>query len=194
MNKRTRTAPHAKLTADQVLEIRRLAGTSPQWVIAKAFGVTDALVSQIINGRAWRWLKDAARMSALLIVGVAAAAAADQSELYKMLNSCDVSVGTFLNANTQPRTDCDYQLTNVVVLQKLKDGFLLSGDFEMGGTEPGVIFLKTKAPLPQGTRFAGEKVHPAGTYKYTGIDGFEKQVWAFDVVIPDGAKAIGDVQ
>jgi hypothetical protein len=45
----------SKLTADQVLEIRRLyaAGARPQWAIGARFGITQSQVSVIVRGKSW---------------------------------------------------------------------------------------------------------------------------------------------
>lgn len=46
---------NAKLDADKVVEIRRLAKDGePQVLIARRFGVSQALVSLVITGQAWR--------------------------------------------------------------------------------------------------------------------------------------------
>jgi len=179
-----------------VMEIRRLAKTEPQNWIARTYHVTDGLVSQIVNGHAWGWLKTMSQaVSLLILLAVAAGAAAvhgydddgaKHPSLLEIMGSCDIAVSAFLSPNMQPRNECEYPLNNVVVFQKVKGGYLLVADIEKGGTETGVIFLKTKAPLPRGMRFDNEPVRSIGTYEYEAIDGFKTQVWAFDVVMPGG--------
>ena len=48
----------AKLTEDQVREIRSLRGTLVQREIAEIFGVTASAISGIFTGKNWSWLKD----------------------------------------------------------------------------------------------------------------------------------------
>ena len=48
--------PNAKLTRDQVIEIRReikIAGTSRAW-LAKRHGVSRTTIDNIVSGRTWR--------------------------------------------------------------------------------------------------------------------------------------------
>src|ERR1700733_62302 len=97
MKKRTHAMPHAKLTEADVLKIRQLKG-SPQKLVAAAFGIHITRVSQIMNDQAWRWLKNTARAVTLLIV-VSATAHAEPSELLKMMNACNTSVGAFFSEN-----------------------------------------------------------------------------------------------
>lgn len=47
-------SPHAKLTEDQVREIRAMAGQMPQRLIADRFGIKQMQVSRIIRGERWR--------------------------------------------------------------------------------------------------------------------------------------------
>lgn len=47
--------PTAKLTADQVKQIRALRGVEPQKVTAKRFGITFSNVSAIQLGKSWRY-------------------------------------------------------------------------------------------------------------------------------------------
>lgn len=47
---------YAKLNNDQVLQIRKLNGTMPQWKIGKLFGVSQGMVSMIINNKNWTHL------------------------------------------------------------------------------------------------------------------------------------------
>ena len=47
---------HTKLTATQVLEIRRLAGTMTQYEIGAMFGVTNDTISVIVCRKAWKHL------------------------------------------------------------------------------------------------------------------------------------------
>ena len=49
---RGETSPMSKLTTEDVLAIR--AATSPQWEIAKAFGISQQQVSSIKTRRRWR--------------------------------------------------------------------------------------------------------------------------------------------
>lgn len=49
---------HAKLTEAEVLEIRRLKGGMPQCRIAERFSVSEATISEIMNGKKWRWLRE----------------------------------------------------------------------------------------------------------------------------------------
>lgn len=46
--------PHAKLTWDQVREIRSLVGTCEQQELAKRFGVSKATICLIVSGKHWR--------------------------------------------------------------------------------------------------------------------------------------------
>lgn len=48
--------PLAKLTEEQVLEIRRLRPTTTGAVLADLFGVSQATICDIVKGRAWRHL------------------------------------------------------------------------------------------------------------------------------------------
>lgn len=47
---------NAKLTAEDVQEIRRLARVKPQIEIAQRFGVDSSAISSIVIGRTWAWL------------------------------------------------------------------------------------------------------------------------------------------
>lgn len=48
-----------RLTADQVVEIRRLASLGvPRAMLAKRFGITVSYVGQIVRGRSWRGVGD----------------------------------------------------------------------------------------------------------------------------------------
>jgi hypothetical protein len=47
---------HAKLTEDQVYEIRSLAGTTHQYIIARRFGVSQSSISHILTGKSWKYL------------------------------------------------------------------------------------------------------------------------------------------
>jgi hypothetical protein len=49
---------HSKLTKEQVLDIRRLAHTTPQWQIARIYGIIQKHVSDIINKKIWAWLEE----------------------------------------------------------------------------------------------------------------------------------------
>lgn len=49
---------HAKLTEAQAREILSLRGTETQAAIAKRFGVSFQLISQIHRGKTWGWLQD----------------------------------------------------------------------------------------------------------------------------------------
>jgi len=57
-NRGSRQLGNAKLTVDQVLKIRRLAGTMSQRAIADQFGVQVMSVNNIIRRRTWAWLSD----------------------------------------------------------------------------------------------------------------------------------------
>lgn len=48
---------HAKLTADNVREIRRLRDQMTQKAIGERFGVSDSTIRQIFRGNNWGWLK-----------------------------------------------------------------------------------------------------------------------------------------
>lgn len=48
---------HAKLTADDVREIRRLRDQMTQKAIGERFGVSDSTVRQIFRGKNWGWLE-----------------------------------------------------------------------------------------------------------------------------------------
>lgn len=48
---------HAKLTAEQVREIRRLRGTVSGAALAARFGVGPRAIGRIWSGERWRWLK-----------------------------------------------------------------------------------------------------------------------------------------
>lgn len=48
---------HAKLTEDDVRQIRRMRGTMSNPSIAKRFGVSNASIWQIYNGKAWGWVE-----------------------------------------------------------------------------------------------------------------------------------------
>jgi hypothetical protein len=48
---------NSKLTEEIVREIRRLRGQIPQSRLAKRYGVSQGLISQIQNGLDWAWLK-----------------------------------------------------------------------------------------------------------------------------------------
>jgi transcriptional regulator with XRE-family HTH domain len=56
--RRTKPAPHAKLTVKQVLAMRRLAGTMTQKNLAAKFHISIGTANQIIHSYAWRWLKE----------------------------------------------------------------------------------------------------------------------------------------
>jgi group I intron endonuclease len=56
ISNRGENAPLAKLTAENVTEIRRLFGTVSQRAIAKRFGVSEATVSMIKTGKNWRYV------------------------------------------------------------------------------------------------------------------------------------------
>jgi hypothetical protein len=47
----------AKLTDDQVREIRKLAGTVPQTELARRYGIGQPLVSRIVRREKWAWLE-----------------------------------------------------------------------------------------------------------------------------------------
>jgi hypothetical protein len=51
------TASFAKLTREQVREIRKLKGTMSLGRIGELFGVTKSAVSSIHVGRSWAWLE-----------------------------------------------------------------------------------------------------------------------------------------
>ena len=46
----------AKLTHDDILEIRSLSGALPQSEIARRFGICQQTVSDIVRRKRWRWL------------------------------------------------------------------------------------------------------------------------------------------
>jgi hypothetical protein len=48
----------AKLTEEQVLETRQLAGTTTQKVLATQYGVTQSAIWCIIHRRSWAWLRE----------------------------------------------------------------------------------------------------------------------------------------
>ena len=48
----------SKLTQDQVIEIRMMAGQRQQKIIAQEFGVSGSTVGDIIHRRTWWWLDD----------------------------------------------------------------------------------------------------------------------------------------
>lgn len=48
--------PSAKLTEDDVREIRRIGSTEPQSVLAARFGVRDSAISRILARKRWGWL------------------------------------------------------------------------------------------------------------------------------------------
>lgn len=50
-------SPRAKLTADQVREIRRLKYVIPSYEIAEQFGIKQRTVWGIWSGKSWRWLQ-----------------------------------------------------------------------------------------------------------------------------------------
>jgi hypothetical protein len=50
--------PLAKLTEEQVLEVRRMAGTTTQSKIAGKFGVSVRQIRHIISGARWQWLDE----------------------------------------------------------------------------------------------------------------------------------------
>ncbi|MGP9760213.1 hypothetical protein [Corynebacterium sp. AOP12-C2-36] len=49
------TAPSARLTAADVLTMRvRRSNGAPQKILARAYGVSEAYVSEIVRGRTWK--------------------------------------------------------------------------------------------------------------------------------------------
>ena len=50
----TGRSPNAKLTADSVREIRRLAGSVPQAELACRYGVATSTVNDVVKKRSWR--------------------------------------------------------------------------------------------------------------------------------------------
>ncbi len=50
-------SPNAKVTADQVREIRRLNGSLPQYEIAARFGVSQAAINSIVLRKSWRHIE-----------------------------------------------------------------------------------------------------------------------------------------
>lgn len=55
-NVRGERCPHAKLTADDVREIR--SSTLPGYVLAEKYGISANYLTQVRLGHAWEWLKD----------------------------------------------------------------------------------------------------------------------------------------
>lgn len=52
----------AKLTEAGVIEIRRLAGTVLQQDLAERFGVTQTVISRVINRKRWGWVSDGSEL------------------------------------------------------------------------------------------------------------------------------------
>jgi HNH endonuclease len=48
----------AKITPENVIEIRKLAGTMPNSKMALRFGIGERHIRRIISGKRWSWLKD----------------------------------------------------------------------------------------------------------------------------------------
>lgn len=49
--------PYAKLTAEKVIEIRKLHGSVPHSELAKKFQVSQSSISRVANGLDWGWVK-----------------------------------------------------------------------------------------------------------------------------------------
>jgi len=50
-------APSAKLSAEDVLAIRRLEGQEPRKSLAVIFGVSVSAIDSVINGKTWRYIR-----------------------------------------------------------------------------------------------------------------------------------------
>jgi hypothetical protein len=56
-NRRGEDHTRTKLTNDQVLEIKKLAGTMSQRTIAKCYNISKDVIWNIIHHRNWKWLE-----------------------------------------------------------------------------------------------------------------------------------------
>jgi hypothetical protein len=181
MTTRTKAAPNAKLTPDQVLEIRRLKGEATYKVIAARFGIDASLVCQIMQRDIWRWLKEPAKALALLIVAAAAGA--------QPMPTCEMPIQKAISqyAPTPPRTDCGYQLDYLITFQKVKDGYLLMTNPEYGpDVSRDLVFLKTSRTLELHQRLSGNAAYVAPV-TYQALDGFERTVPGF-MAVPAGDR------
>ncbi|UPT73346.1 MAG: hypothetical protein M0D55_15930 [Elusimicrobiota bacterium] len=92
-----------------------------------------------------------------------------------------------ISQGQKPDPCCIYSLWQMEPIQRLPTGYLLSykiifaEDASRWGNSP--LFLRTSKEFQRGQMFGREAgAHFVGNYDYTGIDGFNKSVSAFELV------------
>jgi len=91
------------------------------------------------------------------------------------------SVVSFVNSPDQPEEGKGYAVDGMIVVQKIKGGYLLQPMYVSGdglNTIFFTVFLKSKSSLPLNTPLTGE-VKYVGHKSYLAMNGYERTIHAF---------------
>lgn len=115
--------------------------------------------------------------------------ASQQQEDYSNYKKASVTAALFMSeaatklGGDHPQKQLLYGLNLCVVFQKVPKGYLLvSEDPAPWGDIHDPLFLETNEELGEGQNLMFREAYYVGDFNYTGINGFNKKIYAFKLV------------